>query len=162
MNDDMKRILEELEKDLLKEDMQQTQPLDEDLLEDMPWQLKTQKLELDIDAMLAKDTQQEKVDDSPAEEEDFEAILARILAESDDGMGDAPAFEDPDKPDIAEEPVAYCNYSNDYGNDTVQQEQPAPKEDKSEDKWLISLMSIASVLCLGIIGVLIYWMRLIP
>lgn len=30
---------------------------------------------------------------------------------------------------------------------------------KREDKWLIILMAIASFLCLGIIGVLIYWLE---
>lgn len=33
------------------------------------------------------------------------------------------------------------------------------KANKREDKWLITLMSIASFLCLGIIAVLIYWLE---
>ena len=136
MNEDMKRVLEELEQDLLEDD----------LLADMP-----QKL---------KDNQQKE----KAEEEDIDAILARILAETDDQfIGEAqPAFEDPDKLDITQEPVTYCNYSNDYGNDVAEKKRIAREEAKSEDKWLIALMGVASALCLGIICVLVYWMNLIP
>ena len=134
MNEDMKRVLEELEQDLL----------DEDLLEDMPQKLK----------------------DTKKEEDDIDVILAKLLEESDDNIGlyveNEPAFEDPDKLDITEEPVVYCNYSNDYGNDAPRKEQAAPEEDPTEDKWLIGLMGVASALCLGIIGVLIYWLNVIP
>lgn len=131
MNEDMKRVLEELEQDLL----------DDDLLEDVPQKLK----------------------DNQTDEDDIDAILARILAETDDsadGYGEtAPAFEDPDKPHISDEPVVYCNYSNDYGNDAAAADVEAEKEEaRKEDKWLIALMGVASALCLGIIGVLIYWL----
>lgn len=33
------------------------------------------------------------------------------------------------------------------------------KAKKLEDKWLVTLMAIASFLCLGIIAVLIYWLE---
>lgn len=129
MNEDMKRVLEELEQDLL----------DDDLLEDVP-----QK-------------------NNKTDEDDIDAILARILAETDDSIGDygetAPAFEDPDKPHISAEPVVYCNYSNDYGNEAADAEEKAEREAaKKEDKWLIALMGVASALCLGIIAVLVYWL----
>ena len=130
MNEDMKRVLEELEQDLL----------DEELLEEPP-----------------------KVKDTPKDEDDIDAILARILAEAEDSIDNydeaAPAFEDPDKPHISDEPVVYCNYSNDYGNDAADEDAEAEQEAaKREDKWLIGLMGAASALCLGIIGVLIYWL----
>lgn len=37
--------------------------------------------------------------------------------------------------------------------------QDNKKNQKREDRWLIILMAIASFLCMGIIGVLIYWME---
>lgn len=131
MNEDMKRVLEELEQDLL----------DDDLLEDIPRKLK----------------------DNKTEEDDIDAILERILAEPDDsidGYGEtAPAFEDPDKPRISGEPVTYCNYSNDYGNDAADADVKAEKEEaRKEDQWLVALMGVASALCLGIIAVLVYWL----
>lgn len=154
MNEDIKRVLEELEQDLWKDEPAETAPVEnkmteEDLLEDVP-----QKL---------KDNQNTPNHSSPSEEDDIDAILARILAENDEFVGvNQPAFEDPDKLDIVEEPVAYRNYSNDYGSHAAGKSRSARKRNKSEDKWLIALMSVASVLCLGIIGVLVYWMQLIP
>jgi hypothetical protein len=137
VNEDMKRVLDELEHDLL----------DDDLLEDIPQNL-----------------------NKKSEDDVLDEILARILAESDDFVGDngeiAPAFEDPDKLNIAQEPEVYCNYSNDYGNErrkrarTADQEaEMAKKRSKKDDKWLIALMGVASGLCLGIIAVLIYWLE---
>ncbi len=45
--------------------------------------------------------------------------------------------------------------------------KPAPKKKntntntkKQEDRWLVWLMAVASFLCLGIIGVLIYWLEI--
>ena len=38
-------------------------------------------------------------------------------------------------------------------------EEPAAPEKKKEDKFVIVLMFLASGLCLGIIGVLIYWLE---
>lgn len=131
MNDDMKRVLEEMEKDLLEDD----------LLEDMP-----QKLTQDVTS-----------------EEEIDAILADFLAESDedtqaaDGEA-APAFEDPDKPHFSDEPVVYCNYSNDYGNDGEEMKKKA-KASAKEDKWQIALMGVACGLCVAIIGVMIYWLE---
>ena len=137
MDEDMKRVLEELEHDLLNDD----------LLEDIPQNL-----------------------DKKNEEDDLDAILAKILAENDEPVSseNAPAFEDPDKPNISDEPVAYCNYSNDYGNNrnrghraAIEEEKMAKKQAQKGDKWLIALMGVASVLCLGIIGVLTYWLEVL-
>ena len=134
----MKRALEALEKDLLEDDM----------LEDMPQTL---------------------IDESN-NDEDLDALLAKILAEDDmqEGIGDVlhiddepiPAFEDPDKPNISDDPLVYCNFSNDYGNDYADAEDASQEnaDVATEDKWLMILMGVASGLCVGIIGVLIYWM----
>ncbi len=67
-----------------------------------------------------------------------------------------PAFEDPD-----------FDISLDLETEEPQEEPMKEKMTKNikkaakarEDKWLIALMIIASFLCLGIIGVLIYWME---
>ena len=67
----------------------------------------------------------------------------------------APAFDDPEE---IRDPKrqGYQNFANNYGND--------PKEETEEDrkalneKVILGLMITASVLCLGIIGVLGYWL----
>ena len=71
----------------------------------------------------------------------------------------APAFDDPDQTVIPNDPVVYCNYSNDYGKE-LQQEQDefALRKKKRDDNTIITLLSIAAGLSLGIIGVLIYWL----
>lgn len=142
MNEDMKRVLEELEKDLLDEELTQEAPKssDEDLLMDMP----------------------QSITQSTTTEEDIDAILADFLAEDEEGAEDAdeavPAFEDPDKPDFPDEPVTYCNYSNDYGNDGEEMKKKS-KSSAKEDKWQIALMGVACGLCVAIIGVMIYWLE---
>ncbi len=142
MNEDMKRVLEELEKDLLDEELTQKAPQssDEDLLMDMP----------------------QSITRSTTAEEDIDAILADFLAEDEDGATIAedvePAFEDPDKPQFPDEPVVYCNYSNDYGNDGEDMKKKS-KASAKEDKWQIALMGVACGLCAAIIGVMIYWLE---
>ena len=144
MNEDMKRVLEELEKDLLEEEIVEEAPqnsaFDDDLLIDMP----------------------QSITQSTTAEEDIDAILADFLAEGEEDteaveVEAAPAFEDPDKPDFPEEPVTYCNYSNDYGNDG--EEMKKKSKAAKEDKWQIILMGIACGLCVAIIGVMIYWLE---
>ena len=59
-------------------------------------------------------------------------------------------FEDPEiapEPPVEEKPVP------------KKQVKKKKKDNKREDKWLITLMAIASFLCLGIIAVLIYWLE---
>lgn len=138
MNDEMKRALEELEKDLLEDDM----------LEDMPQTLIEESTEEDIDAILAKILAEDDGEQEPVED------MFRV---ADDPI---PAFEDPDQPHISDDPLVYCNFSNDYGNDYADTEdtQQDGADVATEDKWLITLMGVASALCVGIIGVLIYWM----
>ncbi len=65
-----------------------------------------------------------------------------------------PAFDDPSDFRDTDEPVR--NFSNDYG------ESPEPEVDgkkKKDDKIIIGLMIGASALCLGILGILVYWME---
>ena len=132
MTEDTKKILDEIERELLLSQ----EPMEEDeLLADLP-------------EVLFEEDKQQQVD----------AALERILAESDpEGI----AFEDPDLVAIPNEPVNVCNYYNDYGREIpeeTQEEEPVAKK-KKDDTMLVILMAIASFLCLGIIGVLIYWVE---
>jgi len=87
-----------------------------------------------------------------------DALLREILTET-----DGPAFEDPDEILEPVRPMVYCNYSNDYGKDLQEfAESGGDKKmakKKKGDRLLIGLMITASVLCLGIIGILIYWLE---
>ena len=70
-----------------------------------------------------------------------------------------PAFEDPDQTRPAEGDVPYNNFANDYGKE--EQDEEAAKKQKNE-KIAIGLMLAACALCLGIIGILIYWICVLP
>ena len=102
------------------------------------------------DRMIEELIREQKAHNSQEEDYLDEALLQEILEEN-----TTPAFEDPDKIYEPAEPMAFCNYSNDYGKELQTQQQPAKQV---SDKTLIILMSIASVLGLGIIGVLAYWL----
>ena len=84
-----------------------------------------------------------------------EQMLSEIIDE-----GSKPAFDDPDKIYEPAEPMVYCNYSNDYGKEAEEEYNEAEAiamQKKKNDKVIIGLMIAASVLCLGIMGILIYW-----
>ena len=94
--------------------------------------------------LLAQEPEEDVLDD---------AVIRELMEETE------PAFEDPDFIHTPREPMVYCNYSNDYGRDLKQFAESGGQEpEKEEDKLLIGLMIAASGLCLGIIGVLIYWL----
>lgn len=133
MTEDTKKILDEIERELLLAQ----DPMEEDeLLADLP------------ESLLEEDKQQQ-----------VDAALERILSES---LPEGAAFEDPDRTSVPQEPVNVCNYYNDYGRDISEEtkEKKAVARKKKEDKTLIILMAVASFLCLGIIGVLIYWIEM--
>lgn len=98
----------------------------------------------------------ERIEQGLLEEEpqDLDKLLKDFLEEP------TPAFEDPDKTEIADEPVEYCNYSNDYGNEPQQTEEDeeALKKKKKDDKTIMGLMITAACLSTGIIAVLVYWL----
>ena len=98
----------------------------------------------------------ERIEQGLLEEEpqDLDKLMKEFLEEP------TPAFDDPDKTEISDEPVVYCNYSNDYGKDLNQEaeEDAALRKKKKDDKTIITLLSIAAGLSLGIIGVLVYWL----
>lgn len=132
MTEDTKKILEDIERELLLSQ----EPMEEDeLLADLP-------------EILTQEDKQQQVD----------AALERILEDS--GIEDM-AFEDPDLTYVPQEPAEVYNYYNDYGRELPEEpeEKSVAKRKKKEDNTLIVLMAIASFLCLGIIGVLIYWVE---
>lgn len=70
-----------------------------------------------------------------------------------------PAFDDPDKTEISDDPVVYCNFSNDYGKDLqADQEKALRKKKKDDNNTIITLLAIAAGLSVGIISVLVYWL----
>ena len=87
------------------------------------------------------------------EPQDLDKLMKEFLEEP------TPAFDDPDKTEIPDEPVVYCNYSNDYGKDLQPEaEDEALKKKKKDDKIIITLLAVAAGLSVGIIGVLVYWL----
>jgi len=93
-------------------------------------------------------------------------LLEEVLKEEEEEKKQSqPAFENPDEIHDPEQPMVYCNYSNDYGKELEDfaendAEEPVSYKQKRDDKILIALMITASVLCLGILGMLMYWMEL--
>lgn len=69
-----------------------------------------------------------------------------------------PAFDDPDKTEISDDPVVYCNFSNDYGKDLRSEQEAAARKKKKDDNTIITLLAIAAGLSVGIISVLVYWL----
>ena len=99
-----------------------------------------------------------------------EALLEELLREEEEEEKEEkketpiPAFENPDEIRDPEEPLVYCNFSNDYGKELEQEnqkrhEQAALRKKKKNDKVIIGLMLAVSVLCVGILGVFIYWLE---
>ena len=78
-----------------------------------------------------------------------DALLREVLPED-----ATPAFEDPDKIHEPDE-LIYSNFANDYGKCLEDEEQA---QQAHEDKLQVILMIAASVLALGIIGILVYWL----
>lgn len=138
MSNERQKALEQLQKELLEDDLlgeEGENSFPDNLLDDLPTAL---------------------FDNSKPAEPEFS--LEDILSEEQTEV--IPAFEDPDEIHEPEEPMEYRNYSNDYGRDTEESAmEKNKKKQKIEDNWQIILMAIASFLCLGIIGVLIYWME---
>ena len=138
MSNERQKALEQLQKELLEDDLlseTSDSGFSDNLLDDLPAGL---------------------FDNSKPAEPEFS--LEDILSEEQESV--IPAFEDPDRIHTPAEPMEYRNYSNDYGRDAEEAAmKKKQRKQKNEDNWQIILMAIASFLCLGIIGVLIYWME---
>ena len=137
MNEDTKKALERLERELLE---QETAVLPSDLFPEETGEEPT-------DPMITQETT------VLPDDELLEDILSFFADEEN------PAFEDTSTIHDPEEPMTYRNFSNGYG--TEEEEPPVDEEaekKKRDDKINMGLMITASALCLGIILVLIYWM----
>ena len=91
---------------------------------------------------------------------DTEAALRRfeeeLLAQQPQS---APAFEYPEDIRTHREPKVYANYANDYGRDLRHFARSGGKTRKKLDPVAVALKIIICLLCLGIIGVMFYWVR---
>ncbi len=134
MQKDTQQELERLERELLEAD---GAPLE---LEDLDFS------DLDLPESVAADDEFDQ---------EFLAEIRSIL--NNDGPVE-PAFDDPQTIHEPEEPLVYCNYSNDYGRDLQAFADDPETEAPKTDRFTVGLMITACVLTLGIIGVLLYWL----
>ena len=74
-------------------------------------------------------------------------------------VGAEPAFDDPAKIRQPQEPMVYQNFANDYGAKDM---AAAARIQEKDQRTVMILMIVASTLCLGIIGILGYWMSFLP
>ena len=90
----------------------------------------------------------------------LDALLEEFLNEP------LPAFEEPDTTVVAAEPEEYRNFSNDYGQTLPKEEKPCVDEDRqrakreNDERTVVALMAVASVECLGILAILVYWLKM--
>ena len=104
-------------------------------------------------------------------------LLADILKEDDDLLSDIPielldtvpvSWEDTEdllKDDflLTEQETVNEPYPEEDAQPPMKQGKKKNGKTKAqEDKTLIALMLVASFLCLGIIGVMVYWLELLP
>ena len=100
---------------------------------------------IEEDDDLLADIPIELLDTTPITWEDSENLLEEEL------------YAIPEEPVYApESPVHNGKTMKQAGKKTAKKAKAAQKR---EDKWVIALMIVASFLCIGIIGVLIYWME---
>ncbi len=119
----------------------------------------TQKELERLERELLRDEEQEKtLNDAELDEELDEELLELLLKEEEP----VPAFDTPETIHTPKEPMVYRNYSNDYGK------KPDPREEKrrerqrrKDNKIILGLMITASVLCLGIVALLLYWLNVL-
>ena len=136
MNEDTKKALERLERELLE---QETAVLPEELFsEEIP--------EDPADPLLTQET-------TVLPDDELLADILNFFADE-----ESPAFEDPSVIHEPEEPMTYRNFSNGYGQEEEPAVDEAAEKKKRDDKINMGLMITASALCLGIVGVLIYWL----
>ena len=110
---------------------------------------------LEKELLAAMDAHEEEQEEFGILEDDTDILADQLIRE----VMAEPAFEDPDRIHDPEEPLVYCNYSNDYGRDLKEFAENGGKTEKNKtDKVDMALMITASALCLGIIGVLAYWL----
>lgn len=132
-----------------KDTQEELERLERELLEAEPALQKMEELTLEDMELPEADVSDDDLDQD---------LLEEIRAILDDNGPAEPAFDDPQTIHEPEEPLVYCNYSNDYGRD-LQEFADDPDADASKnDRLTIGLMIAACALTLGIITVLIYWL----
>ena len=101
--------------------------------------------------------EQELINEEP---DQLDALLEEFLNEP------MPAFEEPDTTVAAGNPGEYRNFSNDYGAELPEVEEPSEEEAAqiakraNDERTIVALMAVASVECLGIIAILAYWLKM--
>ena len=132
MKDDTREELERIEKELLD-----AEPVEDTMVIHMPLE-ETVALEEEL-----------------PEEESLEDLLNDTMVQD---ILSRPGFEDAEQVRDAQEPEIFCNFSNGYGRDWENTEEESPESAKAKsDRIDIGLMIASSALCLGIIGIMIYW-----
>ena len=132
MKDDTREELERIEKELLS-----VEPVEDTMVIHMPLE------------------EVPPAEEESQEESAVEAILNDSLVRD---ILSQPSFEDAEQVRDAQEPEVFCNFSNGYGRDLKQTEEESPESAKAKsDRIDIGLMIASSALCLGIIGIMIYW-----
>ena len=148
MADDREQELERLERELLADEVID----DDDLLSDLPIEL------LDTRPLTWTEDETMPADDMIAEEElpvedNIDDLFIEELELSVDDIINETLRE-------SELPLETELHEGEGMKDS---KKKAPKNSKAaqkrEDRWLIVLMSIASFLCVSIIGILIYWLE---
>ncbi len=115
--------------------------------------------------MEKKNEELERIERGLLEEEpqDIDKLMKEFLEEPLPEVEEtAPAFDDPDKLEFPDEPVVYCNYSNDYGRapeeETATVESDEEKKMAKDEKAVVSLLTAIAIMAVGIVGVLVYWL----
>ena len=166
--EDTKKELERLQKALLADETM----VGDDLTEDLPDDL-VEGLDDAATAQLLEELSQEIEEATDAPETPTEAAPP-VTDETmlvDDAMLDAllaevnsPDFDDPNAMGISDETMVFHNFSNGYGEDLdgygepEQDEEPDEETKVRDNKIVIGLMIAACALCLGILGLLVYWL----
>lgn len=140
MADDREQELKRLERELLTSEVID----DDDLLSDLPIELfDTRPLSWNEDEDIIAESEELSVEDILAEE--MELSVDDIINET---------LEEAALPSEAE-----VHEGESTNNDQESTPENSKDAQKREDRWLIILMGIASFLCVGIIGILIYWLE---
>ena len=90
-------------------------------------------------------------------EEYEKELMAESLREEQEA---GPAFDDPDVLEVGPAPEVYSNFANDYGRELQEfAENGGELEEDRKDNILTVLMLVATILSLGIIAVMLYWLQ---
>ena len=159
--EDTNKELERLEKALLEDETLVGLPIgDEDLTEDLPEGLlsvDTEILAEEFEKAMAEEQTPEKmpeVSEPVIDDELLDQLIAEV--ESEDFA--------PEEPAVSDETMVFHNFPSQLDKNVIEYGEAEPAEDedletkKRDDKILVGLMITASVLCLGILGVLGYWL----